>query len=184
MRYASVMGNLHELSRRVPSALKGIAAVAVAWGAMYGPTKLFPRLVTELYYSAVGKGGIHGPVAEAMRDLAYEGNSMLGLTLLPLVIAVTFGVPFALLLRMIARARVRAGLPDLLDPAREWTALHPRGTRALVALPTLTALALLAFVAHDVHTTWIAGLACVLAAGAPLVVAARHAWRRGALRDR
>ncbi len=47
-----------------------------------------------------------------------------------------FGVLGALS-RMVARARVRAGQSDFLDPVRAWTASHPKLTRVLLAAPAV-----------------------------------------------
>jgi hypothetical protein len=58
----------------------------------------------------------------------------------PTTFAVTlfFGTGLAVLgaaARMVARARLRAGQPDFLDPVRRWTAAHPRATRLILAVP-------------------------------------------------
>jgi hypothetical protein len=68
------------------------------------------------------------------------GHDIVSGTVLAALFLGTLAVPVGLLLRTVARARVRAGSPDPLDRARRWTESHPRATRALVAAPALVSL--------------------------------------------
>jgi hypothetical protein len=56
--------------------------------------------------------------------------------------------PLGAMVRMIARARIRVGQRDLLDPVRAWMSAHPQLTRALFATPGLFALHALLWPGH------------------------------------
>ncbi len=130
------MGKLDELSRRVPSAAKAVAGIALAWGAMLGLPSLCGRLAALVSGIALSQGWVQGGVdASAMHELIATTTHLVGPTLMQLVIGLTFAVPLGMLGRMVARGRIRAGLPDPLDRARDWTAAHPHATRALRVLP-------------------------------------------------
>ncbi len=127
---------LSRWSRRIPGAAKAAAAVAATWGGALGLQFVYQRLAAALYELARTGGWYRGHRVDAvLRDLVKDTASVLALPLHALIASVTVAVPLALLVRMVARARLRAGLPDPLDRAREWTTLHRRATRALSAIP-------------------------------------------------
>ena len=133
------MSRLARLSRRVPAVAKAAAVIGGAWGAALAVPSLYVKLA--IFLAARGGAPFHGPASAVTRDLIDQSGGMLQMSLGALAFTLSVLVPVALLTRMVARARVRAGLPDPLDRARAFAAAHPRAVRALTAIPALAALA-------------------------------------------
>jgi hypothetical protein len=147
------VGKLDDLSRKVPTPAKAAAALALAWGAMLGLPGICARLGAIVYELASSRGWVEGTLTSTMQEMT--GSTVtFGWVLVRLLVAVTFALPFALLTRMVARNRVRAGLADPLDRARAWTTAHPRATRALRALPSLWWLKAMAEAADSFTGHW------------------------------
>jgi hypothetical protein len=88
----------------------------------------------------------------AIMDVINTSSAILEFQLFVLATVTSLAVPLALLVRTVARARLRAGFADPLDRVRSWTAAHATGTRALLALPSLAWVSsLVLFIAHAIR---------------------------------
>jgi hypothetical protein len=128
------------MGRRIPRSqievLKGAGLLAAIWSVVFGYDRL--GLQTTLFSLARDRGWLTGLLASVTHDVVHDSGHILAWTTTPLVCAVSLAVPLALLVRMVARARVRAGQSDPLEALRAWTTAHPRTTRGIVAAPALT----------------------------------------------
>jgi hypothetical protein len=129
MLYHDVMGALMRSMRRVPPVVRAVLALAAGWAFSVG---VLDRQTGWIRHWLNGHGWLDAEIAFANLQGVFRQSA-----LDPLLFFASFAVPVALLVRMVARARVRAGLPDPLDRVREWTAAHSKLTRAALALPAV-----------------------------------------------
>ena len=115
--------------------MKVIAGLALAWAVAFWLPFLFVEAAAYLYHQACAAGMFMGPVAGMVWDVVFDCAGILRAVISLTALAISVAVPLAMLLRMIARARLRAGMTNPLDRLRAWTVAHPRATRGIVALP-------------------------------------------------
>jgi hypothetical protein len=121
--------------RRIPAAIRALLALSAGWGIS---TLVMERAFHFLRFHVIDAngwydmGGAVDTIGQWLRQSALD----------PLLFAASFLLPAALLVRMIARARVRAGLPDPLDRARRWAAARETLVRVTLATSALAWLAL------------------------------------------
>jgi hypothetical protein len=117
------------------------------------------------------------PEAQQVAHRVFESLEVFTAGTYALTLAVaTFAVPLAFVIRMIARARARAGHSDPLDRIRGWLASPLRRTALVAAFPIVSQAALLYGVWRpDWNPAYRAVMALV--AGLAQLVVARAAWR-------
>jgi hypothetical protein len=101
---------------------------------------LFPKLTHALRLDDVIGRVFSGfpALEEYARHLRWFLEESTSVTLLVTALAATMFVPLGFVVRLVARARLRAGQGDLLDRARTWASRHPLGAAVSVAvLPIL-----------------------------------------------
>jgi hypothetical protein len=134
------MGESAQKVRRVPGYVKAGGALVAGWALLLVATSPLFDFYHRLVALARGAGWLRlsGEEAQALHDvLCHSQDFLQNHLLLPLVFGATLAVPLGMLVRMVARARTRAGLADPLDRVRNWTAAHPKATSRLLALPAL-----------------------------------------------
>jgi hypothetical protein len=118
--------------------VKAGVGLTLAWSFwLWGVDWILARLfwLNEAARSMRWLSGMHGT---ATQDAVADSCRILGTNLLPpLIFALTLAVPVAMLVRTLARARLRTRLSDPLDGVRAWTTAHPKATRSVLAVPAL-----------------------------------------------
>jgi hypothetical protein len=131
------MGKLARLAQLVPAPVKAFLGVASAWVAIPALVDRYPHAVWPLYRAAYTAGWFGGMRSSVIRDAIHDSYDLVYVMGRGTLLGLTFAVSVAMLVRMIARARVRAGLADPLDRLRAWTAARAVGARRLLALPAI-----------------------------------------------
>jgi hypothetical protein len=132
------VGTLARTARRMPAfvaagAFLGAMGSYLVWGVDLG-FRFLLELNAYVWRSQVGwstpQYRVMVDVLEDARNI-FEGGS--GSLLLGFALA----VPIGMLVRVVARARTRAGLEDPLEAVRTWTLAHPQATRGILAAPAV-----------------------------------------------
>jgi hypothetical protein len=131
------MGRFAALTRRVPAVAKGAAVLAPAWAfVLWGLDPVFHGFHWLNRVASWG-GLLSWYQADAVGDVIRWTRTMHEHTLVVLAFVMTLAVPIGMLIRTVARARLRAGFDDPLERVRAWTKTHAWGTRAVLAVPAL-----------------------------------------------
>jgi hypothetical protein len=109
-------------------------ALGILW--FWGEARL-PELHMWAHRLLHGMPGLGTHQADVIEQAFNDSTWILQRSLAPLVFSVMLAVPLTLLIRMVARARARAGLTDPLDRVRSWTLAHPKATERMLAAPAL-----------------------------------------------
>ncbi|HEY2512870.1 MAG TPA: hypothetical protein VGI39_18515 [Polyangiaceae bacterium] len=149
------------LAPLTPTILKFVAAWLL-FGALSIPHGPFDTLDALIRSSILNPLFVGYPLVHEQVERFYEAT--LGIPALTFAATLLFGTGLAALgalVRMVARARLRAGKADLLDRPRAWTRAHPDATRALLALPVVGWLTFLfTHISWDVSAArWLLGFA-------------------------
>jgi len=131
------MARLAHLARRVPALVKAIVGLGALWAIWFNVVHVYSETARALLRFALHAGWVDGLVRSVVSDAIYHSRTILEWALTPLIFGVTLAVPVAMLVRMVARARLRAGLSDPLERVRAWMTSHPQATRAAIAIPAL-----------------------------------------------
>jgi hypothetical protein len=135
------MGRLSQVIRRVPSALQAVLGVLLGalwlWGSAYQPDMMY------WLHGILGRGEPWGRSSMIEEGLWPFIDALQWMS--PLVILGMIALPLGLLVRMVARARVRAGQSDPLEALRRSSLAHPAATRRLLAAPAVAFLSLSMF---------------------------------------
>ncbi len=115
--------------RRLPAVVSSFAGLVLAWTGSVWVGAGHPFGLRDWIEAVFGPDVLSS-------FLNFEGW-FVGGAVDPLLFLVSFALPVALLVRLVSRAGVRAGLPDPLDRVRAWTAAHGKLTSAALALPAV-----------------------------------------------
>ncbi len=150
-------------TNRALSLAMTVAKFVAAWGLFHWMSELRFYRVHAFIHDAIYRILSGFPSASRHVDSLYD--QLVDILGAAYAYTLFFGTGLAVvgaLVRMVARAGVRAGEKDLLDRLRAWTAAHPRTTRALLLAPGVCP-ALLAVVPQALDAAylreWVAGAA-------------------------
>ena len=151
-----------------------LATVRVQWGSY--PTELIHR-VFQIIDNAIYRIFSGFPWLQELVHRLFESlTTAFGATYAATLALATFAVPMAFLVRMLARARLRAGHSDPLDRVRAWASRRTVGTVLVAAFPVVCQALLF-------HSVWLPDwspayrVIAFLAAGLAQVAVVRGAWR-------
>jgi hypothetical protein len=137
------------LARAIPSRLAALVALVGLWWATDAVLDRQPLhlLLHALWPSSWLREGWY----DVVRNTVYCADHILALARHGAMADLTLGTAAVLIGRMLARSRVRAGLPDPLEGARAWVDGHANATRRVLTVPgRLWAAAVVGLVAIDV----------------------------------
>jgi hypothetical protein len=131
------MGKLRSWSSRIPNAVKAGTVPAAMWLFLEWGLHPFFGLFHRVNRAADLAGWIDRFRSDAFRDAINGAQNISELALILLVFSTAMVVSTGLVVRHLARARVRARFADPLEAARRVWSKHPLATRALLAMPGL-----------------------------------------------
>ncbi len=122
-------GAVGKALRRIPASARAVLALALAWA--FATRAASPDASAWFAHWLYMRFDWDVEYTRRLCQLLVQRN------LAPFLVLASFVVPLALLVRVLARARVRAGLSDPLDRVRRWTSAHSRLTAAALAVPAV-----------------------------------------------
>ena len=134
------MGRLTGLARRVPPVVKAAAAL-VGGAAWLWVSPRYPGVLWQIHRMFQGGDGGSWGTSSALENALNHGVVVVPFCIDPLLILTMVAIPIALLVRLVARAKVRAGQTDPLAPLRHVAETHPTATRRVLAIPAALFLA-------------------------------------------
>jgi hypothetical protein len=128
---------------RVPSLVKAGAGLAVGWWVAFSVAGAGPDSLREQLINWARSALAAFPAARRLVEVLFYGlMDLLHSPLAASLAVATVSLCAAVLARVIARARVRAGYVDPLDRVRRWVETHAIGARAVFGLAALPWVAL------------------------------------------
>jgi len=125
-----------------------VGKFAAAWGlarvVVIADSNLYNRAWFRWVVDAIYRVLAGFPAAAYQAEQIFRATlEILGWSYFTALVLATGLAPLGAMVRMIARARIRAGHADFLDRVRAWTSARPRLTRALLAAPGVIGLLML-----------------------------------------
>jgi hypothetical protein len=128
---------------------KTVAKFAAAWGLLYWVVRSGVPYRASLWFEDALERVFAGfpAILVNVERVYYATREVFAGSYVTTLFFATLLAPLGASVRMVARARIRSGAPDFLDPVRAWLAAHPKAAKWLNAAPALL-LSLLAVWPH------------------------------------